>query len=331
MHKVSVIVPNYNYLRYLPERINSILRQTFSDYELILLDDCSTDGSGEYLQRLARSCPNVTHCVLNDKNTGSPFFQWDKGVSLASGDYVWIAESDDWCTNDFLATAVAALDVCPTAAYALLGAVWVDENDVPMSKSYDTWSSDNQTLLIKGRDYLRHFLLWENSAYNASGIVFRRSAYEKISKDFVSMRYMGDWRCWSEMALQGDVLEIHRKLNRFRQHNKRVTVKSEHTIRHTEEMAMMARFLLSTNVAGKYREWIAKGTFFKKVKRYKGTVEEKQAVFDIMRRYLHATRSQYYLERVVKSASQIMPFIVTPITDGILWRRRNKDRLIVKY
>lgn len=69
--KVSVIVPNYNYARYLPDRIDSILKQTFQDFELILLDDASTDGSAALLERW-RNHPKVSHIVVNDTNSGSP-------------------------------------------------------------------------------------------------------------------------------------------------------------------------------------------------------------------------------------------------------------------
>ena len=78
---VSVIVPNYNHEKYLPERLNSILNQTFQDFELILLDDCSTDGSREILKSFKKNS-KVTHLEFSVSNSGSPFKQWAKGVNL---------------------------------------------------------------------------------------------------------------------------------------------------------------------------------------------------------------------------------------------------------
>ena len=101
--KVSVIVPNYNYARYLKARIDSILNQTFQDFELILLDDCSTDNSAEVLEGY-RTHPLVAHLVVNTQNTGSPFAQWFRGIGLAQGEYIWIAESDDLAEPTFLET-----------------------------------------------------------------------------------------------------------------------------------------------------------------------------------------------------------------------------------
>ena len=71
---VSVIVPNYNHAAYLRERLDSILNQTFQDFELILLDDCSTDASLLMLRDYATH-PRVSQLVVNEKNTGSTFAQ----------------------------------------------------------------------------------------------------------------------------------------------------------------------------------------------------------------------------------------------------------------
>ena len=84
MCKVSIIVPNYNHARYLPKRIGTILRQTYQDFELILLDDCSTDDSRLVLSRYAND-PRV-RIEFNDVNSGSTFKQWNKGVQMANGE-----------------------------------------------------------------------------------------------------------------------------------------------------------------------------------------------------------------------------------------------------
>ena len=108
MCKVSVIVPNYNYEQYLPERIDSILNQTYTDFELILLDDASTDGSATLIEKY-KDNPHVSHVVINEENSGSPFRQWMKGIVLARGEWVWIAEADDLCEPAFLETCMARI------------------------------------------------------------------------------------------------------------------------------------------------------------------------------------------------------------------------------
>jgi glycosyltransferase involved in cell wall biosynthesis len=107
--KVSVIIPNYNHAEYLKQRIDSILNQTYKDFELIILDDCSTDNSREIIDDYTSHFPFITS-YYNDINSGSPFTQWDSGVKKAKGEFIWIAESDDFAEADFLEKTNAILD-----------------------------------------------------------------------------------------------------------------------------------------------------------------------------------------------------------------------------
>src|SRR6516162_5433847 len=114
MTRVSVIVPNYNHAKYLRRRVDSILAQTYQDFELILLDDCSTDESREILASYANN-PRV-RTEFNVRNSGSTFKQWNKGVRATHGKYVWIAESDDYADERLLETLVARLEAEPNVA-----------------------------------------------------------------------------------------------------------------------------------------------------------------------------------------------------------------------
>ncbi len=105
---VSIILPNFNHAPFLQKRLDSIFNQTWQNFELILLDDCSTDSSLKTLEKY-KNHPNVSHFIVNDKNSGSPFKQWEKGISLAKGDYIWIAESDDFCELNFLESQLTHL------------------------------------------------------------------------------------------------------------------------------------------------------------------------------------------------------------------------------
>ena len=105
--KVSVIVPNYNYVRYIEKRIDSIVKQTYPIYELIVLDDASTDGSVEVIEKklaeVKAKYPELkVQFVRNEKNSGKAMAAWKKGWELATGDYIWIAEADDLSGRKFL-------------------------------------------------------------------------------------------------------------------------------------------------------------------------------------------------------------------------------------
>ena len=96
---VSVIIPNYNHARFLIERIDSVLNQSYKNFEIIVLDDKSTDNSVEIIMKYSNN-KHVSQIVINDENSGSPFLQWQKGFKLAKGELVWIAESDDYCVDN---------------------------------------------------------------------------------------------------------------------------------------------------------------------------------------------------------------------------------------
>lgn len=77
---VSVIVPNYNHAAFLKERMESILNQSYPHYEVIILDDHSTDASLEVIKEYAKH-PKVAQVIINETNCGSPFIQWQRGFS----------------------------------------------------------------------------------------------------------------------------------------------------------------------------------------------------------------------------------------------------------
>lgn len=220
---VSVILPNYNHEPFLRQRIESVLNQTFSDFELILLDDCSSDSSPELLREYS-SHPKVTHLVLNTQNSGSTFAQWKKGLALARGRYVWIAESDDYADPDFLATLVPLLDADPSAAMAFSGSHMVDAAGKPIpDMDWDRYRAGaKETEAYTGRELTLRKLLWTADVYNASMVLFRRAMAPAIEAQ-LKMRYCGDWLFWADMARKGGAVEVRRKLNYFRQHQAKVS------------------------------------------------------------------------------------------------------------
>ncbi|MEY3049953.1 MAG: hypothetical protein RL365_1991, partial [Bacteroidota bacterium] len=105
---VSVIIPNYNHAPYLQERIDSVLNQTYRDFEVIVLDDCSSDNSREIIERY-RGYEKISHIEYNSVNSGSTFKQWQKGLVFAKGEWIWIAESDDVAHPDFLLKCLSSV------------------------------------------------------------------------------------------------------------------------------------------------------------------------------------------------------------------------------
>lgn len=218
--KVSIIVPNYNSSANLMHRMDSIFSQTFTDYEIILLDDCSTDNSAELLRRYA-SRPIVSHFVVNEKNSGSPFSQWERGINLAKGEYVWIAESDDYCEPTFLEECVKVLDGDAEIALCQTGSVVVDANDEPMpTEIWDHPRQENvgKTVVYSAEEMVNKHLRMVNVFYNASGIVFRRDKMFPFPEEAKRFRELGDQIVLLSVAQRGKSAIINKPLNRYRRH-----------------------------------------------------------------------------------------------------------------
>lgn len=321
--KVSVIVPNYNHARYLKARIDSILNQTFQDFELILLDDCSTDNSVELLQSYAGH-PHVSHIVLNDRNTGSPFLQWQKGIDLAQGEYVWIAESDDTAQPEFLSTTVAVLDQYPQAALCYTGSRLIDEDGHDLHRDINQWGNRKLNLpekhsVIDGRRFAARNLYWRNYIANASAVLSRADHLRRIDlHDCIRMRYSGDWLFWFRMALTGDVAEVYADLNNFRQHTQKVTVKAEHNGGgKREDIDIVARMDQQLPEIDRCRRIIRHGILYNRINKLPLSPEDKHELHAYLKTRLNAGHREGRLAHVAHLLRLVCPWIPTMKRDRV--------------
>lgn len=215
---VSVIVPNYNHAPFLRQRIDTILAQTYQDFELILLDDSSTDDSRAILSEYAED-PRV-RLEFNGANSGSPFKQWNKGVRLARGKYIWIAESDDYADPQFLARLAPLLESDPAIGFAYCRSWRVTDQGTIGFADYnlpdpDRWTGD---FCVDGKELLRRYFALITPVPNASAVVFRKQLFEQVGCADESLRLCGDWKLWAAMALAGKVAYSSAPMNYFRYH-----------------------------------------------------------------------------------------------------------------
>ncbi|MDR2955151.1 MAG: glycosyltransferase [Prevotella sp.] len=221
---VSVILPNYNHAPFLKQRIESILNQTHQDFELIILDDNSSDNSKEIIEEY-RGNKHISKIVYNETNTGSPFRQWTKGISMAKGEYIWIAESDDYSEPTFLQQMMETI----TKQNAILGFCLsnvVDKEGNIKSKRTPVM----ETEALDNRTFTSRFLLFNNNIYNASSVIFKKSCVEKIDwTPIIQKRYSGDWLFWATLLLNnnGAVCEVKEHLNNYRMHDMNVSNNSQ--------------------------------------------------------------------------------------------------------
>ncbi len=267
MHSVSVIVPNFNHCDYFEERINSILKQTYIDYEIIILDDFSTDQSKEIIE-LYRNNINVSHVVYNTENSGSPFRQWQKGISLAKGEYIWIAESDDVSDLFFLQKVVKNISISENLVLSYCATINIDDKDGIIGEN--NWASELDPILWKNdfttdeKNKIYPYLSFRNIIPNASAVLFKKSAindfdFNKINK----LKYTGDWMFWIHIFSKGEIAFNSEFLNFQRHHSASTTSKkslSNEIIRIKEYLLCIKYYnklyKLSTSFFDKRYDWI---------------------------------------------------------------------------
>jgi len=206
---VSVIVPNYNHARFLKRRLDSVVSQTFKDFELIILDDCSTDDSRTVIEEY-RSFSKVSVINYNTINSGSPFHQWEKGVRLACGEWIWIAESDDWADDSFLDYMLKEAERHPDC-----GLVY------SLPKNFDKWLKPSEKIGPKafaGSCFIG-MLADNNVIPNVSGIIFKRDLFLSIDTSlFRDLKLCGDWFCYTLLSEKTNVLYCPMPHSYFRCH-----------------------------------------------------------------------------------------------------------------
>lgn len=218
MPTVSVIIPNYNHAPFLSQRIESVLNQTYQDFEVILMDDHSTDHSRNIIQQY-RQHPKISLIVFNDQNTGSTFKQWEKGIGLAKGKYIWIAESDDWCEPTLLEYLVEGIEQDEECVISYCQSLCIQgSNKISWLSQHDYLSE-----MVDGDTFLRTKMLLHNPIFNASMVIWKRDFFSQISPEYMTYKLCGDWFFWMDLCRRGKVHISGRMLNYFRKHDNDVS------------------------------------------------------------------------------------------------------------
>ena len=222
--RVSIIIPNYNHAAFLQQRLDSVFNQTYTNFEVILLDDASTDTSASLLNAY-KNHPKVAHVVINETNSGSPFKQWQKGIALAKGAYIWFAESDDYCELNFLETVMQQFE-----QHQNLGLVYAQSIDVDADgktllhrKEYTNTFEPNiweQGFVLNGKQFVETYLKVKNVIPNASAVVFKKSAVNAtmFTPELLQMKMCGDWLFWIQFVFKTHIGFVSQELNYFRNH-----------------------------------------------------------------------------------------------------------------
>lgn len=214
---VSVIIPNYNHARFLDKRISSVLNQTYQRFEVIILDDNSTDESRKLIEGYSKS-PKISQVSFNEKNSSSPFRQWEKGIEKAKGEIIWIAESDDFADEYFLEKLIQHFNN-PGVGIVHCASYLVDENDKvqgEISSLQRNWVKKDENYFKSGRIKIQEDLRFSCTVLNASSVLFRKHFAKNALVGLKDYRFVGDWFFWISILSESDFYYSKELLNNFR-------------------------------------------------------------------------------------------------------------------
>jgi glycosyltransferase involved in cell wall biosynthesis len=245
--RISVVVPNYNYGRYLEARLRSIAAQSYQAYELIVLDDASTDDSLAIAATTLDSLA-IDHVLVGSHvNSGSVFRQWLAGVERARGELVWIAEADDLSDPRFLETLVPDF-ASPDVVLSYCESRRIDAEGHVLHASYSDYVADvggeqwRRLHVVSGNEALATFMGVKNTIPNVSACLFRRDVLHESLRDNIAeisgYRAAGDWATYAHVLAQGRLAFHPAALNDHRRHAESFTRGTRPTVMLHEILAM---------------------------------------------------------------------------------------------
>jgi glycosyltransferase involved in cell wall biosynthesis len=225
---VSVCLPNLNTYPYLRERVDTILAQTYENWELVISDNHSEDGAWEFFQELARQDPRVS--IAQAPREGL-YPNWNQCVRRARGEYVYIATSDDGMAPDCLEKTVAALERHPECDAAHCQLVVVDESGAPLTNQ---WWRDGLFARsfpdLVDRPHVRQApydgllcLLGEQVYYSITELLFRRSLFSRIGSFESRWGSVSDFQWYMRVGLVANIAHVPDTWATWRVHAKQAT------------------------------------------------------------------------------------------------------------
>lgn len=198
MPKVTVCMPSYNHAHYIGKSIESVLSQTFDDWELVISDNCSSDNTAGVVRKFTDM---RIRFYRNDANLG-PVRNWNRCVSLARGEYVAILESDDQYLRRMLERSVEILNAHPRVGITHSSFHRID-SEGNFIDTVRRWEHDQ---VMDGHTALRH--LTRECYITPSSVVMRRTCFDDAGGFDERYRYNIDWSMWMRVALSHDISYI---------------------------------------------------------------------------------------------------------------------------
>jgi glycosyltransferase involved in cell wall biosynthesis len=208
---VSVVVPCYNYGRFLPDCLDSLLTQTGVAFDVVIIDDCSTDDSWEMAQELAAGDHRV-EAIRNDVNRGM-IGTINEAMWSVRGDYVVKLDADDMLTPGSLARSAAMLDEHPMATFSYGVPIYFSDPHRPPARTEIT-----RRRIMPGQDWIARRCAAGNNCIGQPEVMIRTAALKAAGPYSSKLPHTSDFEMWLRLAAIGDVIWIRADQAWMRRH-----------------------------------------------------------------------------------------------------------------
>lgn len=215
--RVTVLTTVYNGARYLDEAIDSVLAEEFGDFEYVIVDDGSTDGTADLLARAAARDPRII--VLRNETNRGIAASANRGLAVARGEYIARIDSDDISMPGRFRRQVATLDARPEVALVSMNYESIDADGAVLARSH----RDHPSIVV---EYLLHF---SNALGGHSQVMFRSSVVEAVGGYDETCAAALDSDLWTRIVRHGRIVVLPEIGMRYRVHHESVSARSSAT------------------------------------------------------------------------------------------------------
>ncbi len=282
--RVSVCIPTYNSDKYLAESIESVLEQTYSDYEILIIDNCSTDNSREIIKKYAGKDRRIIY-TFNEKNLGM-VNNWNLCLTLAHGEYIKFLFSDDLLTSNRALEEMTSILAENQNVSLVAASRYVIDEDSNIIKTLSEYRGSSK---YAGAVIINDCLMEQkNQIGEPSVVMFRKTAAERG----FDPRYeqIVDLEMWFHLLEQGDFYYIDKPLCSFRVHSSQQTQLNIKNKRHINDAYLLLSdysnkpYIRSSKIEKQYMYYVPAYGVWKSYKKHK-IISRKEAEDKIINQY----------------------------------------------
>ncbi len=238
---VSIGIPTYNGARYLRESVDSVLAQTFKDFELVIIDDGSSDETCVIAEEYARKDARVS-AVRNSKRLGL-VANFNRCIELTKGAFVCVWHQDDVMMAQNIERKVELLEANPRVGFVHSNVLMIDDQGRVLSEH---WESDSRRdHVCTGWEFFSKMIEPDKNYVCCPSVLARRECYKNLGRFREELFFACDWELWMRFSLEYDVGCLGTPLIQFRRHEASASHSVEGSIAETEQELLAKRLILT--------------------------------------------------------------------------------------